>query len=161
MTPELVHILATIYTQKTDEWKIFLERGGDDEGGALEALEQSLLALKILRRLLIVGYEFPNRDKEVGDLWLLLQVHWDDIRQITMAEKSTIARPVVKILSKILMQLSKLHLEMAEIHPAAFVHLPRSLALVRTYWQIVRDFGNLYRDLTQYLEDMELNPVEK
>ena len=165
MTPEIVHVLSAVYTQKTEEWKSFLNGGGDDEGGALDALEQSLLAMKILRRLLLVGYDFPNRDKEVGELWLLLQAHWDDIRQITMADKSPFARPVVDILSKNLMQLSKLHLEMAEMHPAAFVHLPRSLDIVKTYWQIVRDFGNTYRDnaihLPQNLLDTELNPEEK
>ena len=166
MAPEIVHVLATIYVQKNQEWKTFLDRGNDDESGALDALEQSLLAIKILRRLLLVGYDFPNRNEEVAELWLLLQVHWDEIRHIVLNKKSPFALPVLEYLSKTLMHLSKLHLEMAEMHPAAFVHLPKSLNIVRAYWQIVREFGESYRNnalgmSSQHLTDTELNPEEK
>lgn len=166
MTPELVHVLASIYIEKNQRWKTFLEKGGDDEGGALDDLEESLLTAKILRRLLIVGYEFPNRNKEVEELWSLLQVHWGENLQIITNKQSPFASSILVIISKHLIQLSKLHLEMAEVHPAAFVHLPNSLDIVRAYWHIVRTFGESYVEAAtklklQYFNDSELDPEEK
>ena len=145
---------------------MFLEKGGDDEGGALDDLEQSLLAAKILRRLLIAGYEFPNRNKEVEELWSILQVHWREYLQIITNQDSSFASAILIIVCKHLIQLSKLHLDMAEVHPAAFVHLPNSLDIVRAYWQIVKNFGESYVEAaiklkSQYLNDSELDPEEK
>ena len=59
--PELAEILFLIYRETTEKWLHFLLHGGDDEGGALDCMEASLLALRIIRRLLVVGYVHHNR----------------------------------------------------------------------------------------------------
>ena len=166
MAPEIVHVLANIYLEKSQRWKAFIQNGGDDEGGAVDAIEQSLLAIKALRRALIVGYEFPNRNKEVEELWLLLQAQWNDMLVIAMTDSSPVSTAISDIVAKHLMQFAKLHLEMIDAHPAAFVHLPKSLDIVRAYWQIIRQFGNTYKQNATLpdasnIKESETTPEEK
>lgn len=72
VAPEVLQFLGNVYVKKIETWRTFLEKGGDDEGGALESIEQSLLCLRILRRLIIAGYEFPNRHSELQTFWSVI-----------------------------------------------------------------------------------------
>ncbi|KAJ9666327.1 hypothetical protein H2201_003515 [Coniosporium apollinis] len=145
VTPELLHAVASIYVSKVQTWQAFMQGGGDDEGGALEAIEQSLLAIKVLRRLVIAGYEHPNREKDVQELWALSQSQLSDfLGLISQEQQETLSPKVRQLIEKHLMQLAKLHLEMARTHPAAFVLLPNSVDLVRSYWSIITRFGETF-----------------
>src|ERR1700739_114284 len=64
IAPEILNAVGQIYVGKVQGWKAFLERGGEDEGGALDNIEQSLLAIRVIRRLVVAGYEFPNRERD-------------------------------------------------------------------------------------------------
>ena len=65
VAPEIFNVLGTIYVNKVQTWQTFFRDGGEDEGGAMESIEHSLIAIKILRRLLIAGYEFAGREKDI------------------------------------------------------------------------------------------------
>ena len=65
------------------------------------------LALKSIRRLLVAGFEHPHRDRELQALWLILH-------QFGVDE----------------FQLAKLHLQMAQSHPASFVLLPGMVSII-------------------------------
>ena len=148
VTPEIVFLLSNIYTQKVNQWYGFLTVGGDDEGGAMDAMDSSLLALKILRRLLIAGYERPNEDKEVQSLWAQSQNQFGQLWAMISAEPQVIIGTAKNMVEKHLLQLSKLHLEMSKIHPASFAALPNSIELVRGYWGLVVNFSEKYGSLT-------------
>ncbi|RDW82682.1 ARM repeat-containing protein [Coleophoma cylindrospora] len=162
VTPEIVYLLTTIYTQKTTQWLAFLNGEGEDEGGAMDAMESSLSALKILRRLLIVGYEYPNHDKDVQGLWELSQQHFGQFLGMITAEPPVLAMdsPARSSLEKHLVQFAKLHVQMANTHPAAFALLPNSLDLVRAYWGLISKFGELYGSATQDFSAKALNTDE-
>ena len=102
-------------------------------------MQQSLLAMKVLRRLLIAGYEHPNRDNDVWALWTLTQQHLAAFMQIEKA-----GHPSTALIERHMIQLSKLHHEMSRDHPAAFALLPHSIDLVRAYWNLVKDFGEVF-----------------
>ena len=144
-TPEVLHVLGQIYVERVRRWRSFLESGGDDEGGAIDDVEQSLLALKVLRRLLIAGYEFPNRNKDVQDFWSSAGAQFTDFVNIAMQHPRVLASEVQKLVGKHLLQLGKLHLDMARTHPAAFTLLPDSMALGRGYWSLIFGFGETLR----------------
>ena len=55
VTPKIISALSLAYNTKVRSWLSFLHNGGNDEGGALDSVEQSLLALRALRRLIISG----------------------------------------------------------------------------------------------------------
>lgn len=78
-TPEIITALSLVYIERVKTWFSFLQNSGDDEGGALESIEQSLLALRALRRLVIAGYEFPNRHQEIRELWSYLAVQFGEM----------------------------------------------------------------------------------
>lgn len=142
--PEILNVLGTIYVSKVQSWQTFFRDGGDDEGGALENIENSLLCIKILRRLIITGYDFPSREKDAQEFWTLTRAHLGDFIPYVMDEGSPLAPPVRKLVEKHLMQLAKLHLTMAVDHPADFVLLPNSLDLVRAYWGLVAQLGETW-----------------
>jgi hypothetical protein len=141
VAPEIFNVLGTIYVNKVQTWQTFFQDGGDDEGGAIESIDNSLLAIKIIRRLLIAGYDFPGREKDVQEFWTLTRTHLGDFLQYVTPENSPLATEVQRKIEKHLMQLAKLHLTMATTHPAGFVLLPNSLDLTRDYWSLVSRLG--------------------
>lgn len=144
VAPGVFNVLGTIYVNKVQTWQSFFRDGGDDEGGAIESIEHSLIAIKIIRRLLIAGYEFPGREKDVQHFWTLTRTHLGEFFQYVSAENSPLGESVQKLIEKHLMQLSKLHLNMALTHPASFVLLPNSIALVRDYWGLIARLGETW-----------------
>ena len=143
-SPEIFHVLGGIYVDMVERWRSFLRSGGDDEGGALEDVEQSLLALRALRRLLIAGYEFPNRHKEVQEFWTLLRTQFRDLLSLVEQGPATINPYVQALIEKHLVQMSKLHLEMVRVHPAAYALLPDSTGLALASWGLITKFGETF-----------------
>ncbi|ORY06399.1 armadillo-type protein [Clohesyomyces aquaticus] len=141
IAPETFNVLGHIYIQKVQSWQAFFRDGGDDEGGALEDIDNSLLAIKALRRLINAGYEFPARDKDVQAFWTLSRTNFADFLPYLMHEDSPLAPSVRRSIEKHLMQLAKFHLSIAQTHPADFVLLPNTLDLVRDYWSLVAKLG--------------------
>lgn len=140
VAPEIFHLLGSIYVDKVNKWVSLLEQGVVDEGALLESLEQSLVSLKVVRRLVIAGYEHPNRHNEVKDFWLLTHSHFSRFLQFISGSIS-LPENVHKAVEKHVLQLSKLHVEMAKDRAASFALLPDSISLVRSYWSLVVKLG--------------------
>ena len=143
-TPDIFNVLGTIYIDKVKKWQTFFREGGDDEGGALENIENSLLAIKVIRRLIIAGYDFASRDKNVQGFWTLTRTQFGEFLQYVSSENSPLAEPVRKAIEKHLMQFAKFHLAMATTHPVDFVLLPDSLDLTRDYWTLISRLGETW-----------------
>ncbi|KAK5705116.1 hypothetical protein LTR97_002231 [Elasticomyces elasticus] len=126
--PEIVHVLATQYTNSVAYWFPRHEQGEVSED-LLDAMMLSLMTMKVLRRLLIAGYEHPNRHDEVVAIWSTTQQHLQGFLQHPRIEKLPL-------------QLAKLHYEMAKQHPAAFALLPDSIELTMAYWGLAKSYGH-------------------
>ena len=59
------------------------------------------------------------------------------------------------------MQISKLHLEMAKAHSASFVLLPGSTELVREYWKLICRFGNDLNGQTTKMSLRNFDPEDE
>lgn len=149
ITPELVFLLGEICSSKTQVWMNFLNGNGDDEGGAIDAMENSLYGIKVIRRLLISGYEYPNHENLVQKLWSTYQEQLGPLLQMLTTEPPVLESPAKELAEKHVIQLAKLHVQMATTHPAAFALLPNSLDLVRAYWGLVSKYGESYGSETQ------------
>ncbi|KAK0747848.1 armadillo-type protein [Apiosordaria backusii] len=143
VTPELVQLLGEIYTEKTAYWQEFLGKGQGDEDDADYAMQNSLIALKLLRRLVTVGYKEPHKDSMVQGLWSLSQTQFDLFLN-GVSHDSWIPIPYQDIVGKHLIQFTKLHIDMATLHPCSFPILPNSIPLVRAYWNLVKDFSQVF-----------------
>jgi hypothetical protein len=137
-------LLSDIYLRKTQQWQAFLGGNGGDQSSAVEAMESSLSTLKIIRRLLIVGYEYPNHDKDVQQFWAQSQQHFGEFLNLITCQPPVLVSPALELVEKHLLQFSKLHTEMASTHAAAFALLPNSLELARGYWGLIEKFGDEY-----------------
>lgn len=150
--PEILHVLTRIYSDKVVQWQAVLGDGSGDEGSFRDAAERSLLALRILRRLIIAGYDFPNRDTLVPQFWSQLSSQLDGFLSFilqgplsTNANANANARILVE---KHLMQIAKFHLEMVKTHPAGFALLPNSVDLARAYWKLAFRFSKAFGSQT-------------
>ncbi|KAI1378706.1 ARM repeat-containing protein [Hypoxylon crocopeplum] len=148
-TPELVYVLGEVYDAKTSQWISFLTNGreddyGDDDGDkALLAMENSLDAFKILRRLLLLGYDEPHKDKSVQQVWSFSQTQFAQFLDFVNSGSDK-NLSYSEVLGKHLIQFTKLHVEMAEKQPASFASLPNSLELVRAYWDLTARFAEIF-----------------
>ncbi|PWY95481.1 importin 11 [Aspergillus sclerotioniger CBS 115572] len=146
VSPEIFHLLGSIYVDKVNKWASFLEQGGADEATLLEVIEQSLVSLKVIRRLVIAGFEHPNRDKDVCEFWVLTHSHFSRFLGLIHGSVS-MSEQIHRAVEKHLLQLSKLHVEMAKDRPASFALLPDSIPLVQSYWSLVVKLGENYSQL--------------
>ncbi|KAH7027636.1 armadillo-type protein [Microdochium trichocladiopsis] len=143
VTPELVYVLGDIYDSKSRLWTEMLSSGHGQETGVQVSMDCSLTAFKILRRLLVVGYEQPHHDKTVQQVWTFSQAQFEQFLGY-MNEETSIPSEQLQTIGKHLMQFTKLHLEMADQHPASFAALPNSIELSRAYWNLVSSFSESY-----------------
>ncbi|KAI0384166.1 ARM repeat-containing protein [Hypomontagnella monticulosa] len=162
ITPELVHILGEIYDAKTTQWIAFLTNGREDDDGdeALLAMENSLDALKSLRRLLLVGYEYPHKDKTAQQVWSFSQVQFAQFLSFVHSDVEKM-KLYADFLGKHLMQFTKLHIEMAQHHPASFASLPNSLDLVRGYWDLTAKFAVVFNESGGIRQDTSVSGQAK
>lgn len=132
--------------ESVNTWVSLLEQGGNDEAALRNSIDQSLLSFKVIRRLMIAGFEHPGRDKEIGAFWALTHSHFSKFLSFM---QGPVHRPeqIHKLIDKHLLQLSKLHVEMARTHPASFALLPDSIPLVQSYWSLVVKLGEEYTKL--------------
>ncbi|KAL2257554.1 hypothetical protein VTK26DRAFT_9478 [Humicola hyalothermophila] len=143
ITPELVQLLGAVYTEKTASWQDLLSKSHGDDPNAGPAMENSLTALKILRRLVTFGYEQPHADAVVCGFWSLSQTQFDQFLS-GVSQDSRITAPYQDLIGKHLLQFAKLHIDMSEMHPASFPVLPNSIPLVRAYWNLVKGFSQVF-----------------
>ncbi|KAJ5746459.1 hypothetical protein N7520_011641 [Penicillium odoratum] len=146
VSPELFHVLGSIYVDKVNTWVSILEHGGGDEASLLDAIEQSLVSLKVLRRLIIAGFEHPGRDQEVQNFWTLSYNQFVKFLSF-VRESGKLPEPVEIGIQKHILQLSKLHVEMAKTHAASFAHFAHSIELVNTYWTLLQNLSEVYVSL--------------
>lgn len=137
--PSVAATLFAVYRERAEKWIGFLQNGGDDEGGALEGMDQSLLAMRVVRRLMISGYDFPNRHQELRDMWDTLTSQFGTM--LALVQANSMQPDPRDMIEKHLLQISKLHLDMANSHPAAYALLPGSMYLTRSYWDLAHRFG--------------------
>ena len=139
-TPEVFQVLGKTYIGQTQSWMDQM-KGGSSQHLGPERLENSLLALRILRRLIIAGYEFPNRHTEVQEFWGIVCNQFRDMLALVSEHNPNLHYGVRQQIEKHLLQLSKTLLEMAKTHPSAFTLLPNSIGLAKAYWGLLVNFG--------------------
>ncbi|KAH7001467.1 armadillo-type protein [Ilyonectria destructans] len=143
VTPEIVHVLSEIYAEKSTAWVGYLSGGQGNSGEADVAMLNSLFSLKILRRLVILGYERPHGDKTVEQFWTMSQNQFGQLLNF-VSHDSTVPPQYQDVVGKHLLQFTKLHIDMSEQHAASFAVLPNSLSLVHAYWDLVAKFAEVF-----------------
>lgn len=146
ITPEIFQVVGKVYMDQVTQWIASLQHGGLDEPALLEITEQSLISLKILRRLMISGFEHPGRDQEVQQFWELTNEHLFKFLAF-VDQPGQLPESVHTMVEKHVLQLSKLHVEMAKNKPASFALFSNSISLVNAYWAFVVKLSPNYVNL--------------
>ena len=145
--PNVLEMIFAVYRDATEKWLTHLQFGGEDERGAFESMEQSLLPLRILRRLLVLGYQNPHRDLRVISVWNYIHPQLIDMTRLISSASGLrveLEAGPKSIVERHVIQIAKIHLKMAEDHRTSFALLPRSVELVQFYWDYVTNFSKNY-----------------
>lgn len=140
VTPEVFRVLGGVYVRHVEIWHDLLWQSPVPPRTA-EMMNISLLSLKILRRLIVAGYEFPNRVAEVQELWQILSGQVWALLNAESQLPGADGDVEVKLLRKHVINMGKLFLELASSHPAAFALFPGTLQLLGKYWEVVVNHG--------------------
>ncbi|KAM9881391.1 hypothetical protein VD0002_g8405 [Verticillium dahliae] len=145
ITPEIAYVLGEIYAERIPVWVDFLTgvKGQDGASEADIAIRITLLTLKVIRRLLISGFEAPHKDKTVQQFWTLSQNHFGQFLGF-VSQESAVPESYQELVGKHLLQFTKLHMEMATSQPTSFAGLPSSLPLIHAYWDLVAKFAEVF-----------------
>lgn len=140
VTPWVFRELGGVYIRNVEAWN-GLVRQQPPPAGLADSMTISLLALKILSRLIVSGYEFPHRVVEVKELWTILSGQvWAMLgaeAQMPPAEEA-----ILVLLRKHVINMGKLFLDISMSHPTAFALLPDTLPLLGKYWDVVVAHGD-------------------
>jgi len=140
VTPEILKVLGDVYIRHVQVWQNLLGQPSAPAERTQQMMTISLSALKIMRRLIVAGYEFPNRATEVNQAWTLLREHvW-----VFFNADSEVAAASVEInglLRKHVVNIGKVFLDVIAHHQAAFALLPGTLELLGRYWEVVVAHG--------------------
>ena len=156
VTPQIIQNLYPIYVYQSGIWATILKDVKVENDEVLDSMKKGLLALRTLRRLIITGYDFPNRHQELCDHWSFLNTQFEIMLSTAESEELGTLSHMQHLLEKHLIQIAKLHLEMARSHPVAFALLPDSIALVKKYWDIIRRCGESYGSSTAAIVDVKI-----
>jgi len=134
VTPELFAVLRDVYISSISEWQQKTAKSPqttDEQAIALMTI--SLKVLKVLRRLVIAGYEYPHRDTEVQEYWTTTQLHLQVY--LEFLHRTDLNPAYQEAAGRHLTQLAKFHQQMSDEHPISFALLPNSTTLVKNYWR--------------------------
>lgn len=133
-TPEMVAVVGNVYARIVEMWLV---------APNVEQMRLSLLAIKLVRRLVVTGYESPNHDQDVVSFWSLTLQHLSSFITFRKAHADQAGAETLALLENHILQFSKLHCEMAKSNAAAFALLPNSVDLANAYWGLVKEYGAL------------------
>lgn len=113
-SPSLTLILIKLYINCFNSWTENLD---------LAVMEVGYLCLKNLRRIIVDGFEYPNRNEHVVEFF---QISIDHFRKLIGVYEND----QVEILAKYLGCFNKLYLNLINVNPTSFVLIPSSLDIL-------------------------------
>ncbi|OLL24970.1 Importin-11, partial [Neolecta irregularis DAH-3] len=129
IAPELFHFLRDLYTLRTQQWMSNIP-----QSYKAFAMDNSLLALKSCRRVLVHGFECANRNQEVRDFFQLLCLHLSTLLPLYYQSPHQEVKPAIR---KHIVVIGKLFTDFFQNHSAAFVLMPDAIPLIKSYWHFV------------------------
>ena len=141
VAPEIMQILGGIYLSKVNTWLEFLRSGAGDADEANECSLVSLLTLRVIRRLMITAFEYPNEDSKILEFWDVARLNLVDMLPLVFNRTTTTHPGLYLLAEKHLIQIAKLHLDMVKTHPTGFAFLPESINIARAYWGLIKQFA--------------------
>lgn len=145
VTPKVVRVIGPIFYDRVERWTTNLVNEHEKwptDNPALYVLWQSELGLKVLRRLIIAGYDHPNREKDVKEFWTFTRSQFSHLSP--KAADLHLEHQTTNMFIRYLRQLAKFHVDMARTHPAAFVLFPHIADLLNTYMNLIIALGDRY-----------------
>jgi hypothetical protein len=177
VTPELIHVLDDRFSENVMLWSgAVLEGKSEDEGVTIIAMQNSLASLKIIRRLMVVGYESPWEHNDIKKMYGNYHLFFKHHLTMFLGNQASVESQAKELVGKHLLQMSKLHLAMANTHLVGFSIMmmapetpseslsarwgDKSQDLTRVYWDLIVMYGDLYGSKTQDFSSGEIEEAD-
>lgn len=121
--PLIFSLVVRIYLESFDEWT----HSNVADGDILSKLQISYLALKVLRRMVSDGYEYPQRDETVCEFMKLSITHFD----VLIANHENFKK--FDLYEKFIKCFGKLYFNLVTAWPANFILIPSSSQILISY----------------------------
>lgn len=166
--PDLLATLEQVYNFHLQRWQSRLSEQLHAE--TTQAMSITERTLKVVRRLLVSGFEFPHRQEIVARFWTSTSTHVQLYLQVVSVShvQVFVLTPSLQIyyqqqiqnayrISAVAhaKQLAKTHVGMAKDHPVSFALMPDTADLVRFYWTTAVEFRQRQLDSTTEVDDDE------
>jgi len=133
IAPTLFNTLRELYLYKFQRWQNMLTSTNFEFNiEVVNDMNDNERILKIIRRLIVSGWEFPHQDDSIQDFWRTSISHMQLYMQ--MFHQEGLNNTYQLSAGRHLKQLAKLHVSIAHDHTVSFALLPDASALVRHYW---------------------------
>lgn len=126
--PMVFHLLVRVYLNNFNQWT---GSPASLEVNSLSKLQISYLALKVLRRIVVDGYEAPQKDKTVLEFMSLVEQHF----QLLLRNYETFK--TLDIYEKFIKCYGKLFFNLINASPANFVMFPSSQNILVIFTEIL------------------------
>jgi hypothetical protein len=144
---ELLVLCGSIYFQSFQPSLIESTLRDPSNLGLLEAsMEQSLLAIKIIRKLFLVMDDLRSNDT-VKEFWNRSLPDFQTVLQMVLSDRSSSSQDhsAILLLHKNLRQMAKLHVQVVKDKPTDFTLLQNdNFDVVRLHWQLASLLGQQY-----------------
>lgn len=121
--PLVFSLVVRTYLESFDEWT----HSSISNSENFSKLQISYLALKVLRRMVCDGYEYPQRDETVCEFMKLSITHFD----VLIANHDNFKK--FDLYEKFIKCFGKLYFNLVTISPANFILLPSSTQILISY----------------------------
>ncbi|KTW32847.1 hypothetical protein PNEG_04338 [Pneumocystis murina B123] len=139
ITPKLFQLISEIFKNYTDQW-IYTVQSNFSESEIFPFLQISHICLKILRRLIIYGFEYPYRNENARFFFQLsytyLKIYFD-LCQYFKEEMSSF------LYSHIIL-FGKMFLKFSSTQSTSIFLMPNSIEIVLTYLNIIEKNADIF-----------------
>ena len=132
-----------------NRWRPAVEQMNSDPNEVKQYAEESLLCIRILRRLAVSAFPQPDQSAEFLRLWAKSSEQFDDLAVYLINDTQAefrLKRPIAEAHAR---QLAKMHLEIAQMQSADFSYalLPHAANLTIAYWSLLERANQVIRAL--------------
>ncbi|KTW26114.1 hypothetical protein T552_03008 [Pneumocystis carinii B80] len=146
ITPKLFELVSEIFKNYTDQW-IYTVQSNFSESEIFPFLQISHICLKILRRLIIYGFEYPYKNENAQFFFQLsykyLKIYFDLCKHL---------KEKISFLYSHIILFGKMFLNFSSTQSTSIFLMPNSIEIVLTYLNIIEENANIFTEQdTEYV----------
>lgn len=128
VAPMIFGFVGSIYEKSMNDW--LQSRSDGPIGSPQDYTYVCFSCLKIIRMILLYGYENLNRESQAQEMFTLISQHFENVYGLWSTNPDEASQKFLKLYMKLVLGL-------VDAQPTAFALMPNVINLVKNFWTIV------------------------